>query len=114
MRRTIVAVATVAMTVGLATAPAMAHTLKVTNPKTGEQVQTHRAERWDFFHEALGGGWVGGGGLPGQGQGLIYGGPLEVLSAAHGAGLNTACEANDDSPSAVDIRGPGPSCPHGE
>jgi hypothetical protein len=63
-------------------------------------------------------GWVGGPALPGQGQGLIPGGPGgEVLLApAHGGGLNQACTAmRAQGRAAADIYGPpGPGgCPHG-
>jgi hypothetical protein len=66
-------------------------------------------------------GWVGGPPLPGQGQGLIVGGPggIFMLSPAHAKGLNTACYALEANPSVVNIRGPGPGgatsqCPHGQ
>lgn len=81
--------------------PASAHILVVDPPGAGDPA----------------GGWVGGPALPGQGQGLIPGGPGgdHLQSPAHAKGLNTAChvQRTNDS-SAVDIFGPGgPGCPHG-
>ena len=90
------------MLLGLMAGPAAAHILEVT-PKGNDPVIT---------------GWVGGGPLPeaANGQGLIPGGPTGAFlqPPSHGTGLNTSCEATEDNPSAVDIRGPGgPGCPHG-
>jgi hypothetical protein len=61
-------------------------------------------------------GWGGALGLPGQGKGLVPGGPggTWMLSPAHAKGLNTACYVLEANPSVVDIRGPGPNCPHGQ
>jgi hypothetical protein len=63
-------------------------------------------------------GWVGGPALPGQGQGLIPGGPggEVMLTPAHGGGLNQACASiRSQGNAAADIFGPpGPGgCPHG-
>lgn len=60
--------------------------------------------------------WVGAEDIPGQGQGLIAGGPGGVftLTPAHAKGLNNACAATEGN-DVVDIRGPGgPGCPHGQ
>ncbi len=87
----------------MAALPATAHYLTVT--PGGSEVKTN---------------WVGGPALPdaAQGQGLmeIGGGPDagSLQPPSHGRGLNTACEATEANPSVVDIRGPGPSCPHGQ
>lgn len=53
-------------------------------------------------------GWVGSPaeGIPGQGEGLVQGGPTgtTTLSPAHAGGLNTACEAiRAQGKAAVDI-----------
>lgn len=105
MRRTkrtmAVVISAAALTVALA-APVAAHNLTV-EPRGNAEVKH---------------GWVGGGALPGQGHGLIPGGPPFapiIQSPAHALGLNTACHATEGNPSAVDIRGPGgPGCPHGQ
>ncbi len=79
---------------------AWAHTLTVTTP-SGQEKQV----------------WVGALALPGQGKGLIPGGPTGewLISPSHGKGLNVACEALEANGNGVaDIRGPGPSCPHGQ
>lgn len=67
-----------------------------------------------------GSGWVGSPaeGIPGQGNGLILGGPTgeTTLSPAHAKGLNTACEAlKANGNTAVQIFGPPTpaGCPHG-
>lgn len=110
MRRLITLAAALVMALAMMAAPASAHVLVV---QDGE-VQTHRAER---FAELGGLGWVGSPPLPGQGNGLIPGGPggIYLQSPSHGNGLNTACETQrDHGNSAVDIFGPGgPGCPHG-
>lgn len=95
------------MLLGLLAGPAAAHNLEVT-PKGNDKVIT---------------GWVGGGPLPeaAAGKGLIAGGPTGAYQQppSHGKGLNTSCEATEDNPSVVDIRGPAPpfiedpECPHG-
>ena len=102
MRRlTLLAVMTLVLL--MAALPASAHYLTVTPDGSGEK--TH---------------WVGGGTLPdaAQGAGLmeIGGGPDvgKLQPPSHGRGLNAACEATEANPSVVDIRGPGPSCPHGQ
>jgi hypothetical protein len=63
-------------------------------------------------------GWVGGGPLPGQGKGLVPGGPTGsyLQSPAHAKGLNQACESiRANGQAAVDIFGPPTpaGCPHG-
>jgi len=85
--------------VGAFASYALAHNLSVAPPGGEEKVV-----------------WVGALGLPGQGQGLIPGGPAGdwSITPAHGKGLNVACEALEaNGNGVVDIRGPGPSCPHG-
>ena len=95
-------------------APAGAHFVEVDPPGEGEGTD----------------GWVGGpphddGALPesAQGEGLMEH-PAEGQNqpAAHGEGLNAACEAlRDNGNGAVDIYGPPPkavdedsACPHGQ
>jgi hypothetical protein len=90
----------VAVTGGIA-APASAHIL-VVNPPGGETKVN----------------WVGGGALPGQGQGLVPGGPTGsyLQSPAHAKGLNQACESiRSNGQAAADIFGPPTpaGCPHG-
>ena len=100
MRRAFAATLSTAALILAIAAPAAAHNLTVSPPGNS-----------DVKH-----GWVGGLGLPGQGKGLIPGGPggVWLISPAHAKGLNTACYALEANPSAVDIRGPGPNCPHGQ
>ena len=71
---------------GLMATPAMAHYVAV----DGEVVA-----------------FAGGGDVPGQGEGLVEGGPpggTGKIAPSHEEGLNTACEKNGSD--AVDIRGP--------
>lgn len=62
--------------------------------------------------------FAGGGALPGQGAGLVPGGPPWapiIQSPAHVKGLNTACYAIRDTNAPIDIYGPGgPGCEHGQ
>jgi hypothetical protein len=103
------------LAVGMLAGPAAAHTIKVDHPQTGEQIETHRSAQFDFYKGLFGGGWVGGGPLPenAQGQGLMQG-PGFMQPASHGKGLNAACYSLEENSSVVDIRGPGPNCPHGQ
>lgn len=102
IKRLGVAITTGVAVIALSGAAASAHVLEVDPPGNGEPRS----------------GWVGGPALPGQGKGLIPGGPGGQImqSPAHGGGLNTACEAlRSNGRSAVDIFGP-PSpagCAHG-
>ena len=115
--RTVMLLIAAALLLALMVAPAAAHTLKVHHPNSGEQIQTHRSAQFDWSNQGLGGGWVGGPvGLPGQGEGLVLGGPGgdAPMTPSHVGGLNTSCESLETNPSVADIRGPGPSCPHGE
>lgn len=84
----------------LVAGPAAAHNLTVTPPGK-EEAKTN---------------WVGALDLNEKGKGLIDGGPDGSwrIAPAHAKGLNTACYALEDNPSAADIRGPGPNCPHGQ
>jgi hypothetical protein len=97
----VTAASAVAVAIALA-APASAHNLTVTPRGAGDPVMV----------------WVGGGTLPdtAAGSGLIEigGGPDEgkLQPPAHGKGLNAACGSLERN-GVVDIRGPGPSCPHG-
>lgn len=114
MKRTIAVLATVAALMAALAVPASAHVLVVTPPNADEPVSTHRGGPHQPIKGLLGDvGWVGGGSLPGQGRGLLTGGPLGTLAAAHGKGLNTACEANGSS--VVAIYGPPTpaGCHHG-
>lgn len=98
MKRVIATIVFSAVLLMVLAIPAGAHNLTVTPPGTGE------AQHF----------WVGGGALPGDGQGLIPGGPTGefMLAPAHGGGLIMACEMNGSR--VVDIRGPGgPGCAHG-
>jgi hypothetical protein len=100
MRKTmVVAISAAALMLAFA-GPVAAHNLTV-EPKGNAEVKR---------------GWVGALDVPGQGQGLIPGGPdgSWTLTPAHAKGLNTACYALEETPSVVDIRGPGPQCPHGQ
>jgi hypothetical protein len=101
MRRMMTLLAGIVLVLAMMAAPAAAHVLVVDPPGKGEPT----------------GGWVGGPALPGQGKGLIPGGPAGdyLQSPSHGKGLNTACHAlRAHGRSAVDIFGPGgPGCPHG-
>jgi hypothetical protein len=99
----VTAASAVALSIALA-APAAAHTLTVTPRGGGDPVLV----------------WVGGGTLPdaAAGAGLIEigGGPDmgKLQPPAHAKGLNAACDSLEDNGNGVvDIRGPGPSCPHG-
>lgn len=57
-------------------APASAHVIQITNPRSGETVSTHKGKMFEEFKAELGDyGWVGGGG------------------AAHMKGLVEACHA---------------------
>jgi hypothetical protein len=103
-RRSIgVILTTMLFTIGLMAGPAAAHILVVTPPGADGPANV---------------GWVGGGELPGQGKGLVPGGPTGsyLQSPAHAKGLNSACEAlRSNGQAAVDIFGP-PSpagCAHG-
>ncbi len=98
MKRTLTLLSAVLLALGMMAGPAAAHFVTVDPKGDGEG------------HV----GWVGGEDLPGQGQGLIPGGPQGdwMMTPAHDGGLNTACESLEDNPSVVDIRGPGPNCPH--
>jgi hypothetical protein len=100
MRRITVLLGAALLVLALVAGPAAAHNQTVSPPGNT-----------DVKHN-----WVGALDLPGQGQGLIPGGPTGewMLSPAHAKGLNTACYALEDNPSVVDIRGPGPNCPHGQ
>jgi hypothetical protein len=94
---------TMLFTIGLMAGPAAAHVLVVTPPGADEPV-----------HE----GWTGGGALPGQGEGLVPGGPggIYLQSPAHEKGLNSACEAlRSNGKAAVDMFGPPTpaGCAHG-
>ncbi|WP_277212397.1 hypothetical protein [Isoptericola croceus] len=100
MRKIIVAAAAAAALTVLGS-PAAAHVITVDPPGQSDTKE----------------GWVGGGALPGQGKGLVPGGPdgSFKLSPAHAKGLNSACKSTEANPSAVDIRGPGgPGCAHGQ
>jgi hypothetical protein len=100
MLRRFAQLAAIMATLMMLAAPAYAHNMTVTPPGTDREVHN----------------WVGALDIPGQGQGLIPGGPggTWTLTPAHAKGLNTACESLEDNPSVVDIRGPaGPGCPHG-
>jgi hypothetical protein len=120
MKRSAITLAAMAALVLALAAPAAAHTIRVTPPgHGGEQVETHRGGPHQWSHDFFGAGWVGGPvGLPGQGAGLVGGGPGGdmPMTPAHVSGLNTACEAlgAESGNGVVDIRGPGPSCPHGQ
>jgi hypothetical protein len=102
MRKRLIVIAAASVSaLALLVAPAGAHDQTVT-PKGGNKVIEN---------------WVGAGDLPGQGQGLVPGGPggIFTLSPAHVKGLNATCEQLEANPSVVDIRGPGgPGCAHGE
>jgi len=100
--RVAAAVVAVFTAVLLTAAPASAHIL-VVDPPGSDEVKTV---------------WVGGGALPGQGKGLVPGGPGGTImqSPAHNKGLNTACEAiRAAGVAAVDIFGPPTpaGCAHG-
>jgi hypothetical protein len=100
MRRTLAAMMSAALLLLVMALPAAAHNITVTPHGTGEAKH----------------GWTGSLGLPGQGKGLIPGGPggAWLISPSHAKGLNTACYKLEANPSVVDIRGPGgPGCPHG-
>lgn len=104
MRRIIVVLSVAVAAVVMLAVPASAHVIVVDAPGGGDG------------HV----GWVGSPaeGIPGQGQGLILGGPTgeTVLSPSHAKGLNTACEAiRAQGRAAVDIFGPPTpaGCPHG-
>lgn len=115
--RTAAPIIAAALLLTLLVVPASAHVIKVHHPGSGEQIQTHRSSQFDVYNGTLGGGWVGGPvGLPGQGKGLVLGGPGgdALMTPSHEGGLNASCESLEANPSAADIRGPGPSCPHGQ
>lgn len=102
MRRVIIAsLVSVGVTLGVAI-PASAHHIVVQPPSHEEPVVD---------------GWVGGPALPGQGEGLIPGGPggVYLQSPAHAKGLVTSCEAHRRNGNAVvDIAGPPfGNCTHG-
>jgi hypothetical protein len=86
-------------------APAFAHNLTVTPPGNTDAKT----------------GWVGGPALPDAASGAeglieVGGGPDvgRPQPPSHSTGLNAACTSLEASGTAVvDIRGPGPSCPHG-
>lgn len=105
MRRVTLMVAIV-MAVGMMAAPASAHNLEVDPPGNDKTV-----ERW------IGG--PPGAALPdqAQGEGLFPGPPFapdNKQPAAHGAGLNNACDATGSN-DVVTIYGPPTpeGCPHG-
>jgi hypothetical protein len=101
MRRFGTAAVAVAATMATLAAPAAAHNQTVRPPGNDKVIQH----------------WVGAGDVPGQGEGLIPGGPggTLTLTPAHAKGLVEACERLEANPSVVDIRGPGgPACPHGQ
>jgi hypothetical protein len=56
-------------------APASAHVIQITNPKSGATVSTHKGKAMEWVKEMGDYGWVGGGG------------------AGHGTGLVDACHA---------------------
>lgn len=118
MQRVATSLIAAAMLLALLVVPAAAHVIKVHHPGSGEQIETHRSTQFDVYNEMLGGGWVGGPvGLPGQGEGLVPGGPGgdALMTPSHESGLNTSCESLEANPSAADIRGPGgEDCPHGQ
>lgn len=104
MKRAIAFVGTALFSAVLLAGPAAAHVIVVSPPGGGTGHQ----------------GWVGSPaeGIPGQGNGLVLGGPTgeTVLSPAHVKGLVTACESiRGQGRAAANIFGP-PSpagCPHG-
>jgi hypothetical protein len=101
-RRIGVVITAMVLGLGLMVGPASAHVLVVSPPGADEP------------HV----GWVGGGELPGQGEGLVPGGPTgeSMLAPAHAKGLNSACEAlRAHGNAAVQIFGPPTpaGCPHG-
>ena len=102
MRRVIIAsLVSVGVSLGVAVS-ASAHNIEVQPPGHDEPV-----------HE----GWVGGHALPGQGEGLIPGGPTDsyLQSPAHAKGLVTSCEAHRANGNAV-VQIVGPpfgNCIHG-
>jgi hypothetical protein len=112
MRRTALTLAAAAALMLALAAPAAAHVLVVTPPNADEPVSTHRGGPFEEIKAMGDVGWVGGGPLPGQGQGLISS-PAGTLSPAHAKGLNTACEQNGSSVVAI-FGPPSPAgCPHG-
>ena len=114
MRRIMLLLATLLL-VGMLAAPASAHSLTMDPPGEGDGADPQGQE------SPFPGVWVGG---PLLGEfdpenrhpGLIPGGPGGefLMPPSHDGGLNTACESLEVNPSVVDIRGPGPSCPHGQ
>jgi hypothetical protein len=78
--------------------PANAHVIQVTNPHSGEAVSTHKGKAFEELKEFGDFGWVGG----------------FASFAAHGGGLNDACEATSDN-EVVSLWGPPnpETCPHG-
>ena len=114
MRRMLVVLAAMLLTLGLLGGPAAAHHLVVDPPGAGEGPSAGPLDP---------GGWVGGPlGVPGKGQGLNHeGGPTgeDTITPAHHKGLNSACESlRQHGNGVVDIFGPPPipgsGCPHGE
>ena len=104
MRKLVLLLATL-LVLGLMAGPAAAHHLWVDAPGEPEAEAAPHSED---------GGWVGALDIPGEGEGLVPGGPdgSWSLTPAHDGGLNEACERLEDNPSVVDIRGPGPGCEH--
>jgi hypothetical protein len=100
MRRIVGVLSAALLALALVAGPAAAHNQTVSPPGNTE-VKTN---------------WVGALDLNEHGKGLIDGGPGGEwrIAPAHAKGLNTACYALEANPSVVDIRGPGPNCPHGQ
>jgi hypothetical protein len=102
MTKLATAVATIVAVLALLAGPAAAHERVVDPPGNAEPKV----------------GWVGGPAIPGNGEGLIPGGPggEVLLTPAHAKGLNQACEAvRAQGRAAADIYGPPTpgGCPHG-
>jgi hypothetical protein len=104
MKRITIMLAAMLFAIGLMAAPASAHVLVVDSAGNG--------------HDGV---WVGGPvGVPGQGQGLVLGGPdgQQTMPPSHVKGLNSACDAireKGNGKAAADIWGPPHpnTCNHG-